>query len=112
IYSNENNYFLGFTANNISKFTYDSQTTVEEPTLKESVVSPNPTNGLVNLQLPCLNEPSSYSIIDMSGSKLEQKVISNSRNELHLDLSSFPVGVYYLIIECRNEVNTYKIIKE
>lgn len=112
IYSNENNYFLGFTANNISKFTYDSQTIVEEPNIIESVVSPNPTSGLVNLQFPCVNEPYSYSIIDVNGSKLEQKVISSSSNELQLDLYSFPIGVYYLIIECSSGVTTYKILRE
>lgn len=112
IYSQASNYFLGFTANNISKFTYDSQTNVEEPNLIESVVSPNPTSGLVNLQLPCVNEPYSYSFIDMSGSKLDQKFISNSSNELQLDLYSFPIGVYYLIIECSSGVTTYKILRE
>ena len=112
IYSESFNYFLGFTANNISKFTYDSQTNVEEPTIIESVVSPNPTSGLVNLQLPCVNEPFSYLIINMGGSKMDQKVISNSSNELQLDFSSYPIGVYYLIIECSSVVTTYKILRK
>lgn len=49
IYSENNNYFIGFAGDNICKFLYDRQTSINSDIEKEFIISPNPTSSIVNL---------------------------------------------------------------
>ncbi|MEZ4724897.1 MAG: T9SS type A sorting domain-containing protein [Candidatus Kapaibacterium sp.] len=78
----------------------------------EIIISPNPTNGLVNIALDCKSPQINYQINNSSGQSLENKIIDNSSNNLIIDFSIYPVGVYYITINCISNSTTYKIVKE
>jgi hypothetical protein len=111
-YSKENNIFLGKAGNIIAGFRYDSQTNIEEQYEDEIIISPNPTNGLVNITLDCQSPHIKYQINNTSGQNLESKEIANINNSLVLNFINYPVGIYYLTIECNGLPKTYKIVKE
>ncbi|MCB0703078.1 MAG: T9SS type A sorting domain-containing protein [Ignavibacteriae bacterium] len=77
----------------------------------EIIISPNPSNGLVNITLDCLSPYIKYQIDNTSGQNLESKVIANNSN-LVIDFNNYPVGIYYLTIECNRQPKTYKIGRE
>lgn len=79
---------------------------------KETVISPNPTNGFANITLNCQSPNLSYQINNDTGQSLENKIIDNSSNNLIIDFSIYPVGVYYITINCISNSTTYKIVKE
>lgn len=76
------------------------------------IISPNPTNGLVNITLDCQSPGMSYQINNTSGQNLESKVINGNKNSLVINFNSYPAGIYYLTINCNNNSTTYKIIRE
>ncbi len=78
----------------------------------EIIISPNPTNGLVNITLDCQSPKIKYQINNTSGQNLESKVIANTNNSLVINFNSYPFGIYYLTIECNMQPKTYKIVKE
>jgi hypothetical protein len=75
-------------------------------------VAPNPTNSFVNLKLNYTSESTTYTIINQNGKQVEQKPISNNSNELRIDFSAYPSGVYFITINCGNDVKTYKVVRE
>lgn len=76
------------------------------------IISPNPTNGLVNITLDCQSPQITYQINNSTGQMVENRTIDNSPNSLVFDFSSFSTGVYYLTINCERKPTTYKIVKE
>lgn len=69
-------------------------------------VYPNPTNGLVNVQLPLLNENVEINIYSIIGEKLLR--VNNTKS---VDISYFPSGIYFLTVKQNNRTWTTKIIK-
>jgi hypothetical protein len=112
IHSVNSNYFIGITANNISKFLYDSQSKIEDNIEEEIIISPNPTNSFVNIDLNCTEPIISYQINDINGLMLFQTSLQNHVGSLQVDFTSYPSGVYFLSVICNNQPKTYKIIKE
>ena len=78
----------------------------------EIIISPNPTTGFANITLDCQSPNLSYQINNDTGQSLENKIIDNSSNNLIIDFSIYPVGVYYITINCISNSTTYKIVKE
>ncbi len=76
---------------------------------KIDAIFPNPTSGIVNIEFtqPLLN--TKVSIIDVNG-KLLQNVLEKTKN-FQLDLSAYKTGVYFLRIDNKGKLKTYKIIK-
>ena len=112
-YSNAGDYFIGASYNNrISKFIYDSQSNVENNYDDEIRISPNPTNGFVKINSNCSEPLINYNISDTNGILLIQSTMENNSNNLQFDFSPYPSGVYFLTINCNNQLETYKIIKE
>ena len=62
---------------------------------------PNPTQGLVQLELPpqLVGQTQMVTVLGTSGQILRQEVLGHSQSSV--DLSSFPVGLYF--IQIRNE---------
>lgn len=113
IYNETMNYFIGASGNELSKFLYDRQTNIETVIEEEIIISPNPTNSFVNLELKC-NEPKvSYQINEVQGKLLFQNTSPNQvGNFLQLDFTPYPAGVYFITINCGNELNSYKVVRE
>ena len=108
----EGNYFLGSSSNKLSKFLYDSHSRVKNKIKEETIISPNPTNSIVSINLNC-NEPIiNYSINNTNGILLKQASIENLVNNVQIDFTPFSSGVYFLSILCNNQQKTYKVIKE
>ena len=76
------------------------------------IISPNPTNGLVNISLDCQAPQITYQINNNTGQFVENRTIDNSSNNLVFDFSGYSTGVYYLTINCDGKPTTYKIVKE
>jgi hypothetical protein len=112
IYSEKSNYFIGFAGDNICKFLYDRQTSINSDIEKELRVSPNPTSSIVNLSLDCSDEKTSYTITNQSGQVVGGNTIPMSSNSLQIDFSPFLSGVYFLTIRCGSELKTYKVVRE
>lgn len=53
IYIDKDNIFIGFANSNFCKFLYDRQTSIENDFEHELIVSPNPTNGIVEVKSDC-----------------------------------------------------------
>ena len=112
IYSVNSNYFKGITANKISKFLYDSQSNLEDIIEEEIIISPNPTNSFVNIELNCIEPLINYQINDVNGLIVYQSSMQNQDSNLQIDFMPYPSGVYFITLSCNNLLKTYKIIKE
>ena len=108
----EGNYFLGSSSNKLSKFLYDSQSSVNNTIEDEIIISPNPTNSIVSINLNCLENQTSYQINNTSGILIYQNTIPIGSDSLQIDFTPYPAGVYFLTLNCNNQPKTYKIIKE
>jgi hypothetical protein len=69
---------------------------------------PNPTNGLVTLEVSSEKIGKSYSILDFSGRIIREGKISSAQE--HIDLQGVAHGVYYLSIE--NGSSVIKLVKQ
>ncbi len=73
-------------------------------------ISPNPTTGIVNINLKASERPLSVEITNTTGKIIEQ---NNSNSTLQIfDLSNYSNGVYFIKIQTENGVYTEKIIKK
>jgi WD40 repeat protein len=112
IYSNNYNIFIGNSNVNIGGVMFDSQSNIENLIEGEIIVSPNPTNGIVNINLECPESILNYQINDITGAAVAQSTLANQSGNLQFDFSPYPSGVYFLSVNCNNQIKTYKIIKE
>lgn len=112
LYSSDFNYFIGFSLKNISKFQYDSQSSVENSYEEEIIISPNPTNSFVNIIFDCTEPIINYQINNLEGLLISQSSMHNQNNPLQIDFSGYTPGVYFLMIRCGNESKSYKVVRE
>lgn len=75
--------------------------------LVEFSIFPNPTKGLVHVNI---NKASEYKFIDMLGKIVVTGILSQGKNELHLE--NYEGGVYFLHISNNSKVFVKKIILE
>ncbi|MFK7770862.1 MAG: kelch repeat-containing protein [Saprospiraceae bacterium] len=93
----------------------DPPTSVEELANDEIIVSPNPTQDKVNIQLA---NPSAViknlSLFNLSGQLILERTGLNNvyTNNITFNIESVPNGVYYLKIELDDEVISHKIVKQ
>lgn len=84
------------------------------PTCTEQTfsIAPNPIkNSICNVVFPSTNyNKVSITIVDLSGTQLLQKDISQEHPQI--DISGIPLGVYIAIISTNNEKDILKIITE
>ncbi len=72
-------------------------------------VYPNPTNGILNLDINGINTPLEIQVISASGSVLLNKKVFESTNTI-LDLNSFANGMYILRFFYKEKVRSQNII--
>jgi hypothetical protein len=75
---------------------------------------PNPTNGMVNIELRNLmNNPSEITILDALGRLIYQNTLDkNSQflNTLSIDLNSYPKGLYFVTLKSGDKIGQSKIV--
>ena len=83
-------------------------------TLKDNIkVYPNPTTGLIEFSIKELMENDyKIEVYNMLGGKIISKVISKTDKSTQIDLSSFPAGIYSIIICSNKEFFQTHIIKD
>lgn len=78
-------------------------------------ISPNPTKGLITLQLKSRyqSEQISINIYDLSGKNVFQQIVKTQmgNTSLTLDVSNIQNGIYYLNINSKSRNETLKLIK-
>ena len=86
---------------------------VDETRIK-GVVHPNPTSGLVFLDLILpVSDYYKITVFNLNGSELRRRVdrYMKGANIVEEDLTPYPSGTYLLNITCKNFTETFKIIK-
>ncbi len=89
-----------------------AKTNIRETYGSETTISPNPTSGIVNIDLHCSSQNVNYSIVNVDGLEFKKNSsdIINDDN-LQLDLTEYPPGVYFITVICENEKRTYKVVR-
>jgi hypothetical protein len=95
--------------NTIAVYDITNITGVNDPT-KETILYPNPTNHLLNLEL---DNGLDYDvqIIDEAGKILDSFQISNSY-QMNYDTSKLVKGMYILLLNSKMSSVSYKFLKE
>jgi len=87
-------------------FTFTATSSIEELKGKNVSISPNPSNGIIDI---CFNYPDVYklnvSIYDQLG-----KVVLVSENHTRIDLSALTNGIYIMAVSCDDKKPVYKKI--
>lgn len=81
----------------------------------QGIVHPNPTDGLVTLDLVLpVSDYYKITVLNLNGSELRRKVehYMKGANILEEDLTPYPSGTYLLNITTRDFTQTFKIIKK
>jgi len=80
--------------------------------LQKARIYPNPTKGLLRIDLPALSEQEAMiRLYDSNGKLIIQQTAVEENNEINL--SSYPSGIYIMSIQIgRNDRKEWKIIKE
>ena len=103
-------YYVVVTDNNceISSYTIDYNISGWEIQKKEIKIYPNPTNGYINVE--GFNLINSVTIINYLGNQL-LRVENKDNNKVitKIDLSNFAKGVYFMQIEQKKELTSFKI---
>lgn len=93
----------------------DLAVSTQEPEwLQAFLLAPNPTTGIVNLQIPSTAPADLHvELLDMVGRVLRSAQAENIRgNGLELDLGPFPNGLYFVRIVAGEHLKTLKVVKQ
>lgn len=74
------------------------------------LVSPNPSNGWLNLKLKGEYKMEAYTLSDLSGKAIQSAQFGQSQAEEDLDLSTLPKGIYLLQVRSGNQIFTQKVV--
>tara|TARA_B100000809_G_scaffold178600_1_gene176222 strand:+ start:571 stop:2499 length:1929 start_codon:yes stop_codon:yes gene_type:complete len=83
---------------------------IDELSIDNIKLYPNPTSDIITLVLPVSNMISKINLIDNLGRTVYINTINN--NETQINLEKFAKGVYTLLIKTNDKVITKKIVKE
>lgn len=89
-------------------------TNISEPAalLDKIHLHPNPSNSIINIRVQAnFGLPDSYSINNVLGQKMNQKIILNNE-DLVIDVSSFSTGIYFITVTKENQSKTLQFIKD
>lgn len=73
-------------------------------------IYPNPAQNIVNLAMGNANYQADIQLIDMSGKVLLNRS-SDYQEEVAMDISGFPAGMYYVHLRVEGETHFFKLIK-
>jgi hypothetical protein len=83
---------------------------IDEPTIPSINIHPNPTTGQVTISL-AKGSATAVTLRNSLG-QLLLTVKSLTGNQLALDISAYPTGIYFLQLEVDGEIITKKVVKE
>jgi hypothetical protein len=92
--------------------TSPSETTSGLTPEQEVKLYPNPTKGILTVEIPRLSEtsPAKIQIIDISGRTVKHRKTASRQNTF--DFSNQANGIYLMKITLNDEISTWKIIKQ
>jgi len=74
-------------------------------------VSPNPASDFVKLTFANSDEPcTSVEIMDFQGRKINT-ISASGANDIHIDLSTYRVGIYFVVVRYAGRSESHKLIK-
>jgi hypothetical protein len=96
------------------KFEYTNIVTAKiSHTNDEVILTPNPTSNVILIQTKTpYQRNADFQILNMQGQVVLSSVLQAGAIELELNISDFPVGIYYLQLFVDNDVMMKKIIKQ
>lgn len=103
-----------YAMNNVSKITFgaDLSTGINEELTNSSVVAyPNPTSGVITLNITDNTQGVVVNIYNVTGSLISTTTYNGNVVNEKIDLSSYDNGIYMMIINNDNNVITKKIVK-
>ena len=92
-------------------------TNIVTATIKHSdddiFLTPNPTSNVILIQTKTpFESDADFQILNMQGQVVLSSVLLEGSNNVELNISDFPIGIYYLQLFVDNEVMMKKIIKQ
>jgi len=101
----------GCTTTDTVTFTIDNCTGIDEKGGAALTVFPNPSNGLVYVDFgAAISEEVDLTVLDVSGKAVFNQVIgTTNQSRVELNLSDFPVGLYYINLVSAEATSTHKI---
>ncbi len=112
ILSNKLGIYIGCSGEYMGAIVYDPQTSVGTDYEDFTRITPNPTTNLVTVTHFCEDSLMKYRVNDFEGKLLTESNVENIQDDIKLDFTDYPSGVYFLSINCNSVDKTYKIIKE
>ncbi len=97
----------------VHKMLLDCSVGINSTTSKTPLVSvyPNPVKGNLNIAILDDFKHASVTIYSIIGSRLQYREFNYTEN-INMNISSLPVGIYFIKIEYDNHLYSTKIIKE
>jgi hypothetical protein len=95
------------------KFGYSNIiTTTIKRSNDEVILTPNPTSNVILIQTKTpFERDADFQILNMQGQVVLSSILQEGTDNLEVNVSNFPVGIYYLQLFVDNEVMMKKIIK-
>lgn len=93
---------------------YSAQIGVSEHSIKRNHIAiyPNPTKGLLNVELESGNQIEEVIIYNQLGQSISQIIATSNTNLMQLEISNLPAGIYLVKAVTGDGVLTERIIKE
>jgi hypothetical protein len=87
-------------------------TGISEVSAKTVKLYPNPTSGVLNINLPGNNGTlATIRITNILGSVILENKVVNGSSQIKLDVSGFDNGVYFVTVKGNGYENTIKVVK-
>ena len=84
---------------------------IEENSLEEIIVYPNPFSDIINVDFKTNKTDGLIKLFGISGRKILEKKINQDKS-ININLSKLPSGVYIVSLETNGEMRFAKIVKE
>jgi OmpA-OmpF porin, OOP family len=91
-------------------FIFDTTVGISEPTNIDFDISPNPTNGVFNLNIPAIDEIQ-IQIFNRIGQIVMELNLKKPTKTISINLSQFPDGLYFIKLTSQNWSTTKKALK-
>lgn len=85
----------------------EASITEEELTFE---IAPNPVNNVLNIRIETLSGATTYQCVNLAGQIL--KTIDSTEQQLSIDVSDLPKGMYYLRVYNHNRLSVKKFVKQ
>ena len=104
--------YLVYRGGFLGRLDLDAISTVKTPrqTITGVKAYPNPTNGLLQVDLPGVETTASIALFDLTGKLVQQR--QTEASPATLDLYALPAGVYVLRVQGDGWLQTGRVVKQ